>query len=118
MNFLVGIMQQCRNTNLGGQATTEYSNKTTEGLNLRTVKWELTRNGQKANASLTKIPPIFPLQAIRNDANIPKLNLSSRHTAKGIPDDFSPFCSTMDDHQLLLYELRPDKRVSITNDGN
>ena len=51
-----------------GKATIKYANEATEQVNLNAVKWKHTRKGQRSFLPLSRIPPVFPLKTIRQDA--------------------------------------------------
>jgi hypothetical protein len=110
------------------KALIEYADSSTESINLHSVKWLLTRKGQKHYLPLDKPPGKFPLKKLRAECEKPKFYLSSAHTTKAYADDISIISSNTQDHKACLDEfsskaadldfiLKPEKCASILFDG-
>jgi hypothetical protein len=111
-----------------GKAILRYKDDSTETVDLRNYKWELTRKNGKAYLPPKESPPIFPLKKARQEANQLKFTNSSSQSVKAYADDLTLISTTRPDHQAALHsidnscidlglEIRPDKCVSFCYDG-
>ena len=60
-----------------GQALVEYTDSSTELIDLKLIQWMLTRKGQKPFLPMDKYPPKFILKRIREESNNPITYLST-----------------------------------------
>ena len=108
-----------------GQALVEYTDSSTELIDLQSIQWMFTRKGQKPFLPMDKYPPKFPLKRIREESNKPKTYLSTPRSVKGYADDLTVISSNIEHHRLSLniisqradLTLKPEKCISITFDG-